>query len=435
MSNIDINVKVELVKSLLKKIHEGARPEELSKEFKDILSQISPFEIVLIEQRLVSEGIQIGDILKLCDLHVKLFRDYLAGRVLDDIPEGHPLDLLIKENELILKWSESLRLYANVILRSSGEEFSKYYSELLKVVESLRGLRKHYMKIQMLIFPYLERRGIVAVPRVLWGREDQIIVKLRELRKLVENIADQKVVDEVMSKALEISDEIGELVFRENKILFPAVKVLLTEGEWVAIKEMAEEIGYIVPVTTRWESNVKPIMPYEIAPEISEEQIKALPPEFRELALKRLEVDNYNIKRPGDIELSTGFLSKDEVEAIFRALPLEITYADSNDRIRFFSKSEHVDLFTRTKTILGRRLLYCHSPRLEGAVKTVVDKLRSGEKDLIEFWTKVGDRIIRILAVSVRDGDRKCLGALEVVEDLTDVLRNPEEVMKKIMVL
>ncbi len=436
MSNIDVNVKVELVKSLLKKIHEGVRPEELSKEFKDLLSQVSPFEIVLIEQRLVSEGIQIGDILKLCDLHVKLFRDYLAGRVLDGVPEGHPLNLLMRENEVVLKWGEALGLYANAILRSSGEEFSKYYDEFLRVIEEVRGLRKHYMKLQMLIFPYLERRGIVAVPRVLWGREDQVIVKLRELRKLVENaVSDRKLVEKVAGKALEISNEISELVFRENKILFPAVKVLLTEGEWVAIKEMAEEIGYIVPIKDSWESNAKPLMPYEIVPELSEEQLRALPPEFRELALRRLEVDAYNIRRSEDIELSTGFLSKEEVEAVFKALPLEITYADSNDRIKFFSESKHTYLFTRAKTILGRRLLYCHSPRLEEVVKVVVDKLKSGESDFKEFWTKIGDRVVRVVVTSVKGSDGRYLGTLEVVEDLTEVLKKPEEVMKKIMTL
>jgi len=281
----------------------------------------------------------------------------------------------------------------------------------------------------------LERRGIVAVPRVLWGREDQVIQKIRELRALAEKVqGDEKLIKEVASKALEISREISELVFRENKILFPAVWILFTEGEWAAIGEIGKDIGYLVPASVEWKPGVKPLMPYEISPEITKEQAEALPPEFRELALKKLEADIYEVRKEGDIELSTGFLSKKEVEAIFGSLPLELTYADENDRVRFFTKSKFSKGFVRTKTIVGRRLLFCHPPRLEGMVKVNVERLKKGE-GFREYWTKQGDRIIRVLVVAVRDEEGKYLGTLEVVEDLTEVIKNPEEVMKKVMVL
>ncbi|MEM2848304.1 MAG: DUF438 domain-containing protein, partial [Zestosphaera sp.] len=81
MSNIEER-KIELVKSLLKKLHEGVKPEELSREFSEVLKQVSPFEVVLIEQQLIKEGFRVDDILKLCDLHVQLFRKYLISREL-----------------------------------------------------------------------------------------------------------------------------------------------------------------------------------------------------------------------------------------------------------------------------------------------------------------------------------------------------------------
>ncbi|MEM2021458.1 MAG: DUF438 domain-containing protein [Zestosphaera sp.] len=428
--------KVELVKSLIRRLHEGARPEELSREFGKLLSRVSPFEIVLIEQMLVREGVPVSEVLRLCDLHVQLFREYLTQRVLEGVPEGHPLDMLVGENELILKWGEELGLHANIVLMASGDELGRGYEELVKVVEALKGLRLHYRKIQMLVFPYLERRGIVAVPRVLWGREDQVLTKVRELRELARKTGgDQEAMKEVARKALEVSKEVGELVFRENKVLFPAVRVLFTEGEWATIAEIAEEMGYLVPATAKWVPGARPVMPYEVIPEVSEEQLKALPPEFRELALKGLEVDTYSVKKEGDLELRTGFLSREEVEAIFESLPLEITYADENDRVRFFTKSKHVKGFVRTKTILGRRLLYCHPPRLEGMVRVNVERLKRGESELREYWTMAGDRIIRVIITFVRDEEGRYLGTLEIVEDLTEILRNPEEVMRKVVIL
>lgn len=434
MSNVS-EMKIELVKNLLKKIHEGAKPEELSREFSEILRHVAPFEIVVIEQQLIREGFSVSDILKLCDLHVQLFREYLASRELRGVPEGHPLDLLLKENELILKWGEMLGLYANALLRATSEDFMKMFNQFVEAIENLRNLRLHYRKIQMLIFPYLERRGIIAVPRVLWGREDQVIQKVRELRMLIEEFrGGRELVDKIVGKALELSREIGELVFRENKILFPAVWALFSEGEWAAIGEIGKKIGYLVPVAKEWKPDSAPVMPYEITPEISKEQAETLPPEFRELALKKIEPDTYDVRRDSDIELNTGFLSKEELEAIFESLPLELTYADKNDRVKFFTESMLAKGFVRTKTILGRRLLYCHPPRLEELVKTNVERLKKGEK-FREFWTKQGDRIIRVIIVAIRNKNGEYLGSLEIVEDLTEIIKNPEAVIKKIMVL
>ncbi|MEM1900493.1 MAG: DUF438 domain-containing protein [Zestosphaera sp.] len=434
MSNIEER-KIELVKSLLKKLHEGVKPEELSREFSEVLKQVSPFEVVLIEQQLIKEGFRVDDILKLCDLHVQLFREYLISRELRGVPEGHPLDLLLRENELILKWSELLGVYAGATLKTTGEDLARILNQLAGVVENLRNLRLHYRKIQMLVFPYLEKRGIIAVPRVLWGREDQVLQKVRELKKLVEEArVKSEIVSEVASKALELSREVSELVFRENKILFPAVWVLLTEGEWAAIGEISEEMGYLVPVTKEWKPSARPVMPYEIVPEVTKEQVDALPPEFRELALKKLEADTYDVRVGSDIELSTGFLSKKELEGILKSLPLELTYADMNDRVKFFTESKLSRGFVRTKTILGRRLLYCHPPRLEGMVRVNVERLKKGE-EYREYWTKQGDRIIRVLVVAVRSESGEYLGTLEIVEDLTEVVKNPDEVMKKLVVL
>lgn len=434
MSNIEER-KIELVKSLLKKLHEGVKPEELSREFSEVLKQVSPFEVVLIEQQLIKEGFRVDDILKLCDLHVQLFREYLISRELRGVPEGHPLDLLLRENELILKWSELLGVYAGAALKTTGEDLVRILNQLAGVVENLRNLRLHYRKIQMLVFPYLEKRGIIAVPRVLWGREDQVLQKVRELKKLVEEArVKSEIVSEVASKALELSREVSELVFRENKILFPAVWVLLTEGEWAAIGEISGEMGYLVPVTKEWKPSARPVMPYEIVPEVTKEQVDALPPEFRELALKKLEADTYDVRVGSDIELSTGFLSKKELEGILKSLPLELTYADMNDRVKFFTESKLSRGFVRTKTILGRRLLYCHPPRLESMVRVNVERLKKGE-EYREYWTKQGDRIIRVLVVAVRSESGEYLGTLEIVEDLTEVVKNPDEVMKKLVVL
>jgi DUF438 domain-containing protein len=432
--------KIDLVKELLKSIHRGVSVEELKKKYSDILTQISPIEIPLIEQQLVREGIRIDDILKLCDLHVELFREFLQSRELRGVPKGHPVDLFMRENEWILKQAEALSLYVSAFANTTDENSRKSYFEVMKkILSELKKIRLHYRKIQMLVFPYLERRGIAAVPRVLWGREDQAMVKIRQLLELLPkiNIVDTSSAKLVSEKALEIAKEVSELVFRENKILYPAVYALFSEGEWVAIAEIANEMGWLIDIgEVEWKPSAKPVLPYEIDGRISLQQIEALPQEFRSMALARgVEPDNYVVKRDNDIELSTGFLKPNEVDAIFRSLPLETTYADINDRVRFFSESKLGRGFVRTKTILGRRIEFCHPPRLEKLVRQTVDELKQGKEPYREFWTKLGDSIIRVLIVPVRGANGEYLGTIEIVEDMTEILNKPEEIKKKIMVL
>jgi PAS domain S-box-containing protein len=436
MSKVDKG-KIEALKEVLKALHRGESIGELKQRFKDTLKDISPFEIPLVEQELIREGIPVEEILELCDLHVELLRDALHPSELKDVPKGHPLDTLSSENEYIVKLAESLNVYANILSRADQSEAISYLKAIRDIVAKLRGLRLHYRKIQMLIFPYLERRGITAIPRVLWSREDQIMVKLRELSMLLEKgLADPGgYASKIAGKAMDIAREISDLVFREEKILFPAIWILLSEGEWAAIHEVAMDIGYLVSVDAEWIPRSKPILPYEVNGVVPEDQIEKLPQEFRSVALAALSPDTYRVRSEGDIEFKTGFLSREEVEALFKHLPIEVTYADENDRVVFFSESISRRGFTRTKTIIGRRIEYCHPPRLERFVRNVVDELKSGRSDYKEYWTGIGNRIVRVIVSAVRDNSGRYLGILEIVEDLTDVVNNPDEVRKMLIVL
>jgi len=347
----------------------------------------------------------------------------------------------LRENEWILKQAEALGVYARALSGSNSvEELKQYLRSIHLILGELRKIRLHYRKVQMLVFPYLERRGLIAVPRVLWGREDQIIVKLRQVSSDLEKQADTvdrgKAV-EIASRLLELSNEIADLVFRENKILYPAASALLSEGEWAAIAEIADEMGYIVEAGKReWKPTAKPVYPYELDAKVTREQLEKLPPEFKTVIEKNgVQAETYQIRREGDIELETGFLTPAEIEGIFRSLPLELTYADASDHVRFFSESEISGGFVRTKTILGRRIPFCHPPRLENYVMINVEAIKKGQFKYREFWTRMGDRIIRVLVAPVKNREGRLLGVLEVVEDLTEVVNHPEEIKKKILVL
>jgi DUF438 domain-containing protein len=428
-----LNEKKEVIKAVLRELHSGVSLEVLKERFKEFLKDISPMEIPLIEQELVREGVPIQEIIKLCDLHVALFRDFLISRELEDVPRGHPLNLLLMENEYLLKKAEVLNIYALSLSRATSEDEKKaLINNIRDLINDLRKIRVHYRKIQMLIFPYLEKRGISAVPRVLWAREDEIIVKLRGMVKLLES----NDYTQIAKRASEIANGISEIIFRENKILFPAVWVLLSEGEWAAINDEANKIGWLVNLDVKWIPRGEPTMPYEVKGVVSGEVLEKLPQEMKIMALAGgIKPDEYELIRQGDLNLETGFINLDELKSLIKSLPLEVTFADVNDRVRFFSEGKFHKGFVRSKTILGRRVEYCHPPRLEAFIKKVLNELKSGAKDYEVFWTKMGDRIIRVMVVALRNDEGKYLGALEIVEDLTEIVENPEEVKKKILVI
>ncbi len=426
--------KIQLVKQILKEITMGADPEELKQKYREILRDISPFEIALIEQQLIREGVKPEDILKVCDIHVDMFREYLTTQELEGVPEGHPLDLLMRENIEIMKTAEALSLYASAIKNARNiAEKKRYLGIIFNILGNLKDMiRKHYRKNQMLLFPYLEKRGIDAIPRVLWGREDQVIVEMRKI--LGEKPETVEGIDKLAETLAKISMDIADIAFRENKILYPTAWTLLSEGEWAAIHELAEEFGYIVSSEKKWVPHSKPVYPYMITGEIPADKLEKLPPEIKK-AVGEITPDKYRVVRDDDIDLETGFLRQEEIISIFKHLPLEMTYADNNDRVRFFTTSKLAMGFPRSKTIIGRKIGYCHPPRLEKYVMKNVELLKKQGLTYREFWTKMGGRIIRVLIVGVRNDKGKYMGTLEIVEDMTDIVENPEKIKEKIMVL
>ncbi len=419
--------KKEQLKKLLLKIHEGEDVNKLKEEFRQVLSGISPLEIPIIEQELVKEGISAKDIAKMCDLHVELFREAVAGtEELEekDLPDGHPLKIRYLENKEIMKDAEMLNLYARTLATTKDERMRE---EILGVLEEIVGnLRKvgftHYNRDEMLTFPYIERRGLTAIATVLWTKHDEIrfmIKRLAELLRKRDEMPWEEFVERFKEKAGEASFALSDMVFRENNIYYPTLKALLSEGEWKAIRMQEDEIGYYKVDPPAWDpgEDVKPLHPWEINPELSVEELLNLPKEVQQ-ALKGqpLEFDKSQLKRDGDIDLGTGFVSLKELKAIFEALPVDVTFIDKDDRVRFFSPGERI--FTRTPSVLGRPVQLCHPPKSVHIVNKILRAFKEGRKKEATFWLRLGPKYVYIKYVPLFDEEGNYLGTLEMTMDI-----------------
>jgi len=393
--------KKERLKEILKRLHSGENVEELKKEARELLASIPPVEIPLIEQELMQEGVSVEEIAKMCDLHVELFREAVMKKM-EVIEEGHPLHTLYKENEEITKDAEKLTLYAKAL-------------DIGKIKELARQLRHigftHYDREETLIFPYLERRGITAVPSTLWRKHDEVRIKLRQLLQFIEKGLKER----AKEKAMEVSNLLIDMVFRENNILYPALRALLSDGEWAAIKQQEGEFGFYKVKPKEWKSDAKPVHPYEIDGGITEEQMKKLPSELMAAITKS---DKSGLERKGDIKLDTGYMLPEEINEIFKNMPFGITFIDSEDRVRFFSGHR---IFRRTASVLGRPVQLCHPPKSVHIVEKILKAFKDGSKSKADFWIKMGDRFIYILYIPIRDKRGNYLGTLEIEQDITEL--------------
>ena len=120
------------------------------------------------------------------------------------------------------------------------------------------------------------------------------------------------------------------------------------------------------------------------------------------------------------MRFETGTLSKNEIEAILDTLPVDITFVDKEDTVKYFNKSEG-RIFVRTKAIIGRKVQQCHPQQSIHIVNKIVDSFKSGKKDVAEFWIQKGNRLVHIRYFAVRNREGKYLGTIEVTQDITDI--------------
>jgi DUF438 domain-containing protein len=122
----------------------------------------------------------------------------------------------------------------------------------------------------------------------------------------------------------------------------------------------------------------------------------------------------------GFMQFENGNLTKQQLDTLLNALPVEITFIDENDTVCFFNKPEKV-IFVRSKGVIGRKVQNCHPAASLGTVNKILDSFKIGEKNVAEFWIDISDRKIYIRFFVVRDNAGKYLGTMEVVQDVTDM--------------
>ncbi|MFV0343181.1 MAG: DUF438 domain-containing protein [Anaerocolumna sp.] len=372
------------LKEIITKLHEGNTVEEVQEEFASTFLGVSAEEISQAEQALIHEGLPVSEIQRLCDVHAAVFKGSIAEIHRDKDPSmtlGHPANTLKRENRALTKVIGEIR-----VSLQSGQSATVLSEQL----ERLYQLDCHYKKKENLFFPFMEKYGITAPPKVMWGVDDEIREQIKEVRKnLTEDVSTIK---DTLEEGLH---RIEEMIFKEENILLPILFDNLTKEEWKQIAEDSNEFGYcLIESVPQWQ------------PTLEREDQEEKPVAENEIS--------------GSIQLPTGILEVDELVNIMNALPVDITFVDKDNRVKYFSQGKE-RVFPRTVSVIGRNVSNCHPPASVHIVEKIVEDLREGRKEKEDFWLHLGDKFILISYYAVRSESGEFLGVLEVTQNIKPI--------------
>lgn len=394
MSKMD-KAKKKLLKEIINQLPEGANPDEVKEKFKDVLKDITSEDIIEVEQELVKEGMPREELQKLCDVHMAIFAQPVQEQELH-LARGHPISILIEEHRIMLERAERLKTLVGMVEEACDSVYvGDVLTELQDIAKEFQDSEKHYLREENVVFPICEKHGITEPPAIMWMEHD----KMRQIKKTIVSLIQKwntMTFEEFKKKLNEATKPLYTFLpshfYKENNILFPTALQAVAIGEWQEARKEFDEIGYccFTPPTATVAMQTEEGEPK--VTRVSEETLK----------------------------FETGSLSKEEIEGILDALPVDISFVDRTDSVKYFNKAEK-RIFVRTKSVIGRKVQLCHPQKSVHIVNKIVDAFKQGKKDPAEFWITMGGRLVHIRYFAVRDRNGKYLGTMEVTQDLTDL--------------
>jgi DUF438 domain-containing protein len=383
----------ELLKHMILQLHRGEAPDAVRDQLVRLMAKIPYGEVVEVEQELISEGVLSDEeVLKFCDLHTQALEGHIDQTSAKEIPEGHPVDVFIHENrELKNVVGQCEALYKELDKAETTDAVGSIFLSLRQHFNLLMDVDKHYQRKEYLLFPFLEKMGVTGPPKVMWGKHDEVREMLKaaiETLSTTEDVTPEEagaIKEMILQPA---SNAIADMTMKEEEILFPMSMDKLTESDWFEISRQTNEIGYcIYDPQVEW----KPVI-FDLT--------------------SMVKTDN------GNIQLPTGSFSNEELLAILNTLPVDITFVDRNDKVKYFSQAKE-RIFQRNRAILNRDVRMCHPPSSVHIVDQIVDDFKSGREESAPFWIQMKDQFIHIEYFALRNEKGEYLGTLEVSQNLS----------------
>lgn len=376
--------RIDLLKDLLDRLNKGEALDAVRADFVREFQDVEASEIMKAEQQMIKEGMPVTEVQKLCDVHAALFhgnirqeRERMAEEYVKEV--GHPLYTFTKENEAL-----------KAVLDEAREALSRHEVDR-KLLGRVRELAIHYAKKGDLLYPHLKvRYGISGPSDVMWTVDDEIRDELAALSRKLQDENPESVLqgEKELQRFEAVLTRAEEMIYKEEKILFPNCALNFTRDEWIRIyhdsKDYAPCFGVENVVWTEAETAV----------------------------------DKMREATPGDQEIvmAGGHMTVAQLTAMLNTIPMEITFVDDQNINRFFNEGPKD--FKRPKMAIDREVFSCHPPKIEAKVRMILNEFRAGTLDKVPVWMEKNGKTMLVTYMAVRDHDGNYIGTLELVQDM-----------------
>lgn len=382
----------ELLKHMILQLHAGEAPEAVKGRMAELLKKIPYDEVVEVEQELISDGLPVEEVLKLCDIHSSVLEGHIDTSQAKSIPPGHPVDTFMKENRELEKVIDTIEDLFYKIEDPGQEAIPSLINQLHQQFNNLNDVDKHYKRKEYLLFPFLEKYGITGPPTVMWGKHDETRGFMKAALAAFNDdtlvgIAFTAARTNILAPAVKA---VEDMIMKEDEILLPMSLDRLNDNEWYQIYSQTIEFGYcLYDPTAEW----KP---------------------------EGLEYSDISESQAGMIQLPSGNFNIAELTSVFNTMPIDITFVDKDDKVRFFSMGPD-RIFPRNRAILGRDVRLCHPPGSVHIVEQILSDFKNGKESSAPFWINLQGKFLYITYHALRDKEGNYLGTLEFSQDLTEL--------------
>lgn len=376
---MDRNKRIEDLKNYVQGVLNKEEGRNLYYSFKESLDQVTPQDAFEVFYAKLQEGYEPSEIIEILDRVINVFHKSLSEYEWKKPKENSFLDILMKENRALEKKLDRIR---PILLDRKIREKKDI---LLKELRELQEFDAHYLKKENILFPYLEKKNkYFEGLTIMWSLHDEA---RENIAKMIEILEEDKFDDN------DFNIQIGKLFFsllgivhKEEHILFPAAMEVIEDSEWDEMNVQSLEYGF----------------PFIESPVI----------EKKELNVK--EFDGMTFKT------DTGELTFEQVLLIFNALPVDLSFVDENNKLRYFTRPKD-RIFPRSPAAIGRDVRNCHPAKSVHIVEEIIEELRSGRRDKAIFWINLKGRMILIQYFALRNDKGEYKGVLEVSQDITEI--------------
>lgn len=385
----------EELRELLLQIHNGEQADTVRDRLIERLRSIPYNEVVEVEQELINDKLLTEEeILSFCDLHTAVLDGSIDLEGAKPVPAGHPVDTFKKENSAIRLQIKDFYALVEAVKGISDNQVPGYLMQLRTILNNFWDIDKHYKRKEYLLFPYLEKHHITGPPKVLWGKHDETRAQLKaSVEVLKAGISTADAFRDALTSTIAPAVEMIEgMIMKEEEILFPMSMDVLSDEEWYKVYQETPEFGYtLIDPEDEWR------------------------PEGVDSTSESTAVNAHS----GAIRLSSGNFNIEELEALFIHLPIDITFVDKDDKVRFFSHSPK-RVFERNRSIIGRDVRMCHPPGSVHIVEQILEDFKAGRESKAAFWlSNFMGRFIHIEYTAVRNPEGEYLGVVEVTQDIS----------------